>query len=328
MKSQTGSQKILAIITIVFVVAILILFINCISNRGEAGPQNAEETGLINCSADKYTFTKSDAATIGEKWHPELIVDIKAGYPEIKSLMNEYFENTDINWKIYYGYIRHNQSTSMSSNQSVMINYCGNDPDVKEKIVESLNQINEDNPSIFAIKVNSKNKFCDPFYNTANNSEKYWYPVIGFKTDTPDENISRLLTEELGRNVSWKQYKKEYYTNYYINLSQSSGIIPEDLTHFIELSIYGEIFYEIMSFNESSEYYPVTLRAPSGEIDDRIINSLKNEGTIIYPAKVVHIGEYVYNDTTFKNSYQQYENLYKSEEVAFIVKSFINYNPN
>lgn len=254
-----------------------------------------------------------------------MVLDIEAGYPEIKSLMNEYFENMDITWKIYYGY-----NLSKSSNQSVMINYCGNDPEVKEKIVESLNQINEDNPYIFAIKVNSKNKFCDPSYNTVNNTERYWYPVIGFRTFTPDENISRLITEELGQNVSWKHYKKEYYTNYYINLSQNFGEIPDDLTHFIDLSLYGETFYEIISFNESSENYPVSLNAAQGEIDDRIINSLKDEGIIIYPAKVVHIGKYTYNDSSFQNSYQQYENLYKSKDVAFIVKSFLrgSHNPN
>lgn len=62
----------------------------------------------------------------------------------------------------------------------------------------------------------------------------------------------------------------------------------------------------------------------------RIINFLKDQGIIIYLAKVVHIGEYVFNDSSFENSYQQYENLYKSEEVAFIVKLFLrgNHNPN
>ncbi|MDD4127783.1 MAG: hypothetical protein PHV39_08895, partial [Methanomicrobium sp.] len=136
------------------------------------------------------------------------------------------------------------------------------------------------------------------------------------------KEISRILNAELGPDAAFEQHNIEYNYNYYVNLSQYSGQIPDDLNHFSSISTYGWVFYEPICFTKSLQYYPLTLNADSNETKERIITSLENEGVIINKAIIAHIVNCTFNDSSFEKSSDKYENILNSDDVAFIVKSF------
>ncbi|WOF16474.1 hypothetical protein F1737_07050 [Methanoplanus sp. FWC-SCC4] len=320
---MTKSKKKLISIVIVLMVAVLVVSIYCVL-IGENYNPLITPISTINYSAEKYTFTNSDAETLGEKWYPELVFNANMDYPDIKSLMNEYFGDVDVVWKIYYGK-NYGKNQDESQNLKVMLCSCKNNPDVNNRIVSSLNRINKDYDTIFAIRVNSVNRFCDPYYYTANNSGRYWYPIISFKADTTDNEINRLLNKELGHDASWSTIDyKSYDMNYYAALSPDSNQIPEALNHFVDISTYGWIFYEIICFdNRQPDYYPVSINSLSDENENLILDTLKDEGIVTYPSRLVKIEDITFNDILFEKSYTQYENISKSDDIIFIAKFYL-----
>ncbi|MDD3977440.1 hypothetical protein L1994_11030 [Methanomicrobium antiquum] len=321
MKFIKNPRKLSELIIVIVIVLIVILSINWILSGDEAENQCTQEICSLESPTEKYLFTKSDAEMLGEDWYPELILNSSVDYSEIKFLMNKYFGDMDIVWKISYG-----RNLNEDEDLKIMICYGGDSSDVKQRIVSSLNQINDDYDFISVVKVRSKNRFCDPYYSNADNSERYWYPTIGFKNDTTDGEINQLLNNEFGSISAFRirDSMDTYYMNYYVNLSSDSDKIPEDLNHYIDLSTYGWIFYEKINFNNSqTNYYPVSLNSLSNEAEVLIADSLKNEGIIIYPSRLVIIEDKQFNNSAFENFDQQYENISKSKDVVFIAKSFL-----
>ena len=311
----------MALIIVIIIIIIMILSINLILSGDKAETQCTQEICSSENQSEKYLFTKSDGEMLGEEWYPELRLNSRMDYSEIKFLMNKYFGDMDIIWKIYYG-----RNLNEDEDLKILICYDGDSSDVKQRIVSSLNQINDDCDFISVVKVRSKNRFCDPYYYNADNSERYWNPAIGFKNDTTDEEINKLLNNEPVSISAFRIWdsKDAYHMNYYFNLSSDSDKTPEDLNHFFDLSTYGWIFYEKINFNNSqTNYYPVSLNALSDEAEVLIADSLKNEGIIIYPSRLVIIEDKQFNNSAFENFYQQYENISKSNDVVFIAKSFL-----
>ncbi|MDD4127770.1 MAG: hypothetical protein PHV39_08830, partial [Methanomicrobium sp.] len=333
----------ISVILLIILAVLILVSLHFVQNKDNYNLEETTTPYSLNYPIQNYTFTKSDIVKLGEKWYPEIIFDSKINYSEIKSIMNEYFNDTGIVWKMYYyeggpnnyvlysrennyadsfkilseqesvdeeplgfSYIENpkisenrdisylftiegNNATkdnlfsnesfnhlNIAKTQRVLLCYSGEDNDVKKRIVDSLNQINKCYNDVFIIKENSKNSYCDPYYTTANNSGRTWYPAVGFKPGTTDKEISRILNAELGPDAAFEQHNKEYNYNYYIDLSQYSGQIPDDLNHFSSISTYGWVFYEPVCFTKSLQYYPLTLNADSNETKERIITSLEN----------------------------------------------------